>query len=282
MSAAFARANGFELPPLRQLGTDVLFGVAGKVCLVTGGGSGIGAMISAGLCANGCRVYLCSRKDAAGLAESLTQQGPGSCTWLQADITNAEHRDRVISTIDREVGVLHVLVNNSGTNWAEPFATYSPDAFEKVMRLNVHAVFALTQASYELLQRGAQRDSPSRVVNIGSIEGVSTPPHSTFAYATSKAAVLHLSRLLANELAADQITVNTILPGPFPSRMMRVTIERAGEDTVARSTALGRLGRPADMAAAVLFLVSPAASFITGAQLVVDGGCIVRPTISRL
>ncbi|KAG8465644.1 hypothetical protein KFE25_002951 [Diacronema lutheri] len=278
----FVSANGFELPPAAELAPAALFGVRGKVCLVTGGGSGIGAMIAAGLCAGGATVIVCGRKDASSLAAALTRAGPGTCAAVVADITDEVSRAALLAEIATSHGKLHVLVNNSGTNWREPLASYPVKAWRKVMELNVEAVFALSRSAAPLLRAAATRVDPARVVNIGSIEGVSTPPHETFAYSVSKAAVLQLSRLLAHALADAErpITVNTVLPGPFPSKMMRHTISAVGEAALADSTELGRIGRPHDMAGAVVYLASPAAAWVTGAQIVVDGGCIVRPQLS--
>lgn len=281
---AFAAANGYVLPPAAEFAAPALFDVRGKICLVTGGGSGIGAMIAAGLCASNCIVWVCGRKDAGALAAELTRRGPGTCRAVVADITAEADRTSLLAAIADTHGKLDVLINNSGTNWSEPLESYPMRAWRKVMALNVDAVFALTREAAPLLYSGATTDDPARVINVGSIEGISTPPHDTYAYAVSKAAVLHLSRLLAHALAhpGRSITVNTILPGPFPSKMMRATIESAGEDVVAAGTALGRIGRPSDAAGAVIFLASRAGSFITGAQVVLDGGWVIRPPVARL
>lgn len=281
-SRSFLEQNGFELPAAEELKPGALFTVRGKVCLVTGGGSGIGCMSAAGLCAGGATVIVCGRKDASSVAAALTRAGPGTCTAVVADITDDNARTALLAQIQARYGKLHVLVNNSGTNWAEPLASYPLKAWRKVMELNVDAVFALTREAAPLLRAAATPADPARVINIGSIEGVSTPPHETYAYSVSKAAVLQLSRVLAHALAdpVRPITVNSVLPGPFPSKMMRHTIQSVGEQALADSTELGRIGRPHDMAGAVVFLASPAAAWMTGAQIVVDGGCIVRPQLS--
>jgi NAD(P)-dependent dehydrogenase (short-subunit alcohol dehydrogenase family) len=239
-------------------------------------------MSAAGRVAGGATVVICGRKDASALAAALTATGPGVCAAIVADVTDEASRTTLLDHIRSTHRVLHVLVNNSGTNWAEPLESYSLRAWRKVMDLNVDAVFALTRAAVPLLKAGATPADPSRVINIGSIEGVSTPPHDTFAYSVSKAAVLQLSRVLAFALTdtAHPITVNTLLPGPFPSKMMRETIRAAGEATIAEATTLGRIGQPGDMAGAVIYLASAAGKWVTGAEIVIDGGCIIRPQIS--
>lgn len=131
-------------------------------------------------------------------------------------------------------------------------------------------VFHLTKFLRPLLEAAATAGSPARVVNIGSIDGLHVPTMDTFAYSASKAAVHQLTRHLAKALAPT-ITVNAIAPGPFESRMMRATLEAFG-DTIAQSAPMKRIGRPSDMAGSAIFLASPAASYITGVILPVDGG----------
>ena len=137
--------------------------------------------------------------------------------------------------------------------------------------LNLKAPFFLTRAFLALLEAAATGDDPARVINIGSIDGLRVPDMPTYSYSSSKAAVLHLTRVLAKELGPRGITVNAIAPGPFESKMMAATLEASG-DEIAASSPLGRIGRPDDMAGAAVFLASRAASYVTGAVLPVDGG----------
>jgi NAD(P)-dependent dehydrogenase (short-subunit alcohol dehydrogenase family) len=147
---------------------------------------------------------------------------------------------------------------------------YDEAAFERVFSLNVKGVFHLTKYLRPLLEARATAQEPSRVINIGSIDGLRVPAMETYAYSASKAAVHQLTRHLAKFLAPT-ITVNAIAPGPFESRMMHATIQAVGDDIV-RAAPLKRIGRDSDMAGAAIFLASPAASYITGAVLPVDGG----------
>ncbi len=139
-----------------------------------------------------------------------------------------------------------------------------------MLALNVKGVFHLTKFSTPLLQAKASADEPSRVINIGSIDGIHVPALETYAYSASKAAVHQLTRHLAKHLA-PLITVNAIAPGPFESKMMKATLDAFG-DAIAAAAPMKRIGRPSDMAGAAIFLASPAASYITGAILPVDGG----------
>jgi len=258
-----------------NLDVSSLFSVKDKVVLITGGGSGIGAMIASGFVQNGSKVYIASRKDASAYAQQLTVKGPGICVAISCDITKTEQQRALLDVIEKAEGKLNVLVNNSGTNFAAPLEKYSMDAFHKVMYLNVDAMFGITQMAAPLLQKSSSSADPGRVINISSVNGIEVPRMDTFAYSTSKAAVLMLSKHLASALGDSHITVNSICPGPFMSRMMRGTIEAAGADNLARTTALGRLGQPGDMAGACLFLSSAAGSFVSGTDFAVDGGSLV-------
>jgi NAD(P)-dependent dehydrogenase (short-subunit alcohol dehydrogenase family) len=138
------------------------------------------------------------------------------------------------------------------------------------LSLNVKGVFHLTKALRPLLEAKGNQDNPSRVINVGSIDGIHVPAMDTFAYSASKAAVHQLTRHLAKTMA-PKVTVNAIAPGPFPSKMMRATLEKFGDD-IAHAAPMKRIGQASDMAGAAIFLASPAASYITGVILPVDGG----------
>jgi NAD(P)-dependent dehydrogenase (short-subunit alcohol dehydrogenase family) len=163
-----------------------------------------------------------------------------------------------------------VLVNNAGATWGAPMADYDEVAFERVLALNVKAIFHLTKFLRPLLESSGSPEEPARVINIGSIDGIHVPNMETYAYSASKAAVHQLTRHLAKALAPN-VTVNAIAPGPFESKMMHATLEAFGE-SIAAAAPMKRIGRPSDMAGAAIFLASPAASYITGVILPVDGG----------
>ncbi len=247
-----------------------LFDVSGKVVLVTGGTSGIGEMIARGFVESGAIVYIASRKADVGekLAAELSAIGP--CTFLQANLNTEAECQRLANELGERESHLDVLVNNAGATWGAPMHAYDEAAFERVLSLNVKGVFHLTKFLRPLLSAVATSDEPSRVINIGSIDGLRAPSMETFAYSSSKAAVHQLTRHLAKFLAPT-ITVNAIAPGPFESRMMHATIEAVG-DQIVRSVPMHRLGKPSDMAGTAIFLASPAATYITGAVLPVDGG----------
>lgn len=249
---------------------DSLFDVSGKVVLVTGGSRGIGEMIARGFVNAGAKVYISSRNADVcnALAKELSEIG--SCICLPADLSTEAECQRLANEVAARENHLDVLVNNAGATWGAPMSDYDEMAWERVLSLNVKGVFHLTKFLRPLLEAVGTPERPSRVINIGSIDGIHVPTMETFAYSASKAAVHQLTRHLAKFLA-PKITVNAIAPGPFQSRMMRSTLEAFGEE-IARAAPMKRIGQPSDMAGAAIFLASPAASYITGAILPVDGG----------
>ncbi|HXF50621.1 MAG TPA: SDR family oxidoreductase [Dehalococcoidia bacterium] len=252
-----------------------LFSIEGKVALVTGGSRGIGLMIARGFVEAGARVYISSRK--ADVCEQVAQElsQAGACVALPADLSSEAGCRQLADAIAAREDRLHILVNNAGANWAAPLAEYPDSGWDKVMNLNVKGVFHLTRFLVPLLERAASDDDPARVINIGSIDGLQAPALETYAYSASKAAVHHLTRVLAHQLAPKRITVNAIAPGPFESKMMAETLRRFG-DAIRASCPLGRIGRPEDMAGTAIYLASRAGAYLTGAVIPVDGGISTR------
>jgi len=248
-----------------------LFSIEGKVALVTGGSRGIGRMIARGFVVNGARVYVSSRKAEAcrEVAEALSREG--TCLALPADVSTEAGCRRLSEELAEREPALHVLVNNAGANWGAPFADYPDAAWDKVLALNLKAAFHLTRACVERLEKAATAEDPARVINVGSIDGIHVPALETYAYSASKAAVHHLTRVLARRLAPQRITVNAIAPGPFESQMMAETLRRFG-DAIVDSCPLKRIGEPEDMAGVAIYLASRAGAYVTGAVIPVDGG----------
>lgn len=257
-----------------------LFNVAGKKVLVTGGGRGLGEMISRAFVENGATVYISSRsaKTLERKAEELSAAGPGKCFAVPEDLSTQAGCDNLAKKLAEREEHLHVLVNNSGIAWGAPFYEYPTEQFDKVMNLNVKVPFLLTRAFRPMLERGAAKDSPSRIINIGSIVGLIAQPIPTYAYDASKAALHSLTKKLAPELA-PKITVNAIAPGFVPSRMSRgiLTGKFATEEGIAASNPMGRWGADSDIGGTALFLSSKAANWITGQIISVDGGQSAQP-----
>jgi NAD(P)-dependent dehydrogenase (short-subunit alcohol dehydrogenase family) len=248
-----------------------LFDIQGKAALVTGGSRGIGLMIARGYVEAGARVYISSRN--AGVCEQVAAElsKSGSCTALPADLSTEAEANRLATELSAREPSLHILVNNAGANWGAPLAEYPDSAWDKVLALNVKSVFHLTRALVPALASSASDSDPARVINIGSIDGIQVPLLDTYAYSASKAAVHHLTRVLARKLAPQRITVNAVAPGPFESKMMAATLDRF-RDSIVASCPLGRIGEPEDMAGIAIYLASRAGAYVTGAVIPVDGG----------
>lgn len=253
---------------------DSIFGVAGKTVLVTGGGRGIGESIAEGFVKAGAKVYICSRKPETCEATAARLSEFGTCIALPVagDISSAEGRGAIVAAMGAREDKLDILINNAGALWAAPLAEYPESGWDKVFDLNVKGLFFLIRDLVPMLEAAATKAEPSRVINIGSIDGFHIPKHETYAYSSSKAASHQLSIHLADQLAPRNITVNVIAPGMFPSKMMQGTIDRVGEEKVLEKVPMKRLTGADDMAGTAIFLASKAASYITGAVIPVDGG----------
>ncbi len=247
-----------------------LFSIEGKTALVTGGTRGIGLMIARGFVEAGASVWISSRK-ADVVEEVVAELSPlGPCRGVPADLSTEQGCRQLVEAVGAETASLDILVNNAGATWGAPLAEFDDAAWNRTLDLNVKGVFHTTKFALPLLEAAATDGDPSRVINIGSIDGIHVPILETYSYSASKAAVHQLTRHLASKLA-PRITVNAIAPGPFESKMMAATLAAAG-DQIAASAPLKRIGRPDDMAGAAIFLSSRAASYITGTVLPVDGG----------
>jgi NAD(P)-dependent dehydrogenase (short-subunit alcohol dehydrogenase family) len=250
-----------------------LFSVAGKVAVVTGGSRGIGAMIAEGLVRAGCRVYITARKAAACDATAAELSELGQCISVPADLAAEGGPAELVRVLSQREDRLHILVNNAGASWGAPLAEYPLAAFDKLWSINVKALFDLTVRSLPLLRAAVSPGDPGRVINVGSVDGLGVPRMETYAYSTTKAGVHMLTRHLASTLAPDSITVNAIAPGPFDSKMMAFALDDPQtRAAIASSVPLGRIGEPADVAGATIFLASRAGSYLTGAVIPVDGG----------
>jgi NAD(P)-dependent dehydrogenase (short-subunit alcohol dehydrogenase family) len=251
-----------------------LFNVEGKVALVTGGSRGIGAMIAEGFVKNGVKTYITSRKSEQcnNKADELSKFG--ECISIPADLTDMNEMDKLVNHIKENEKKLNFLINNAGAAWGASFDEFPENGWDKVMDTNVKSVFFLTQKLAKILEQSGNNSDPSRIINVGSIDGIGIPRAETYSYPASKAAVHQLTRVLANRLAHRNININAIAPGPFQSNMMAHTLEEYGEQ-IKSSVPRGRIGIPEDMAGTAIFLCSKASAYITGSIIPVDGGSLI-------
>lgn len=247
-----------------------LFSVAGKRVLITGGTSGIGLMMAHSFVTGGAEVIVASRKAEACTATETELSQLGACVAIQADLSSEEGCRQLATEVAERSPRLDVLINNAGATWGAPFEEHDEAAWERVLALNVKGVAHLSRFCLPLLNNAAAAEGPARIINIGSINGLTPPAMDTYAYSASKAAVHQLSRHMARQFA-PRITVNAIAPGPFQSRMMAATLDAFG-DHIAASVPMKRIGTPEDIAGAAIFLSSRAGAYVTGAVLAVDGG----------
>jgi 2-deoxy-D-gluconate 3-dehydrogenase len=257
-----------------------LFSIEGKVALITGGSRGIGEMIAAGFLANEAKVYISSRKadvcDAT--AKRLQEEYGGECISVPADLSNLDGINALADKISQDDN-LDILVNNAGASWGEPIDEYSEQGWDKVMDTNVKGVFFLTQKLLPLLRKSGTAEDPSRVINIGSIDGIKTGLFDAFSYGPSKAALHHLTRVLAASLVKENIIVNAIAPGPFPTWMLSTGVGGGGDvdidwSSIGDTNPRGRVGTPEDIAGLAIFLSSRAGAYTVGQTITCDGGVV--------
>jgi NAD(P)-dependent dehydrogenase (short-subunit alcohol dehydrogenase family) len=247
-----------------------LFSIAGKVALVTGGSRGIGLMIARGYVEAGAKVYISSRKASVCDEVAAELSKVGQCISVPADCATEAGCVGLAEAVAQRESAVHILVNNAGANWGAPLAEFPDSGWDKVLALNLKGVFYLTRSLLPQLEQASKPGDPSRVINIGSIDGIQAPMLDTFSYSSSKAAVHQLTRVLARKFA-PRITVNAVAPGPFESKMMHETLERF-HDVIVSGCPMGRIGAPEDMAGIAIYLASKAGAYVTGAVIPVDGG----------
>lgn len=249
-----------------------LLDLSGKVALITGGSRGLGLQMAEALGEYGATLILTARKQPELEQAQAQLAGQGIQAHIYAsDLGDFASIDPVVAQMVAEVGPMDILVNNAGATWGAPTAEHPLEAWQKVVNVNINGTFLLTQSVLRRCMLPARR---GRIINVASVAGLKgnlPGMMPTLAYNTSKGALVNFTRALASELAAQGITVNSICPGYFPTRMSRGTLA-AAEQQILAHTPMGRLGGEHDLKGLTLLLASDASAYITGQNIAVDGG----------
>lgn len=252
-----------------------LFDLRGKHALVTGGAQGLGRMIAEGLLRAGASVAITSRKQDVCDAAATEMSAIGACTPFAADLSSPEAAADLVARYRATLPGCDILINNAGRTWGGQIDNFPDKAWPGVMAMNVQIPFTMVRALLPELGQAGTPDDPARIINIGSVAGAKTEGLGAYSYAASKAAVHMLSRDLAGDLAARNITVNAVIPGYFPTKMTsHMRDEEKVDPALLARIPLHRLGAPSDIAGIVIFLCSRAGAYVTGAEIPVDGGLI--------
>jgi NAD(P)-dependent dehydrogenase (short-subunit alcohol dehydrogenase family) len=191
---------------------------------------------------------------------------------VPCDVGQPEGVEKLARAVEEREERLEILVNNAGTAWGAPLDSHPIEQVDRVLQVNVRAVFHLTQRLLPLLRAAASAEDPARVVNIGSIDGLGIPMTPNYGYSASKAAVHMLTRHLAHALVGDHVNVNAIAPGLFPSRMTRWAFEGDEASAILDAIPMHRAGTAEDVGGTAIYLCSRAGAYLTGVVIPVAGG----------
>lgn len=253
-----------------------LFSLDGKIALVTGGSTGIGAMIAEGFVNFGAKVYIVARSESVLRRKQEELAKIGECEYIAADVSSVTGIKDLARAYSRRERSLDVLVNNAGTSdGGRKIEDITEETWDDVMDLNVKSIFFVIQAFLPLLRVGASPETPRNIINIASIDGCGKlNSYYNYAYGVSKAGVIQLGKHLGDSLAWEGIHINTISPGDFPSDLNTTARDHSVE--LKNVVPAKRIGEKDNIAGAAIFLASRAGNFNVGSNIVVDGGESVR------
>ena len=253
-----------------------LFSLRGKTALVTGGGTGLGRIMTETMANAGSKVLICSRKlanvkqAADEINDTLNEE---AVLPFEGDISSEDGIAEIVQEVRSRTKDLNILINNSGATWGEKLGEFPYSAWGKVLDVNITGLFHLTQSLLGVLEGSAKNNDPSRIINLGSVMGSRPHGDGPYSYSASKAAVHHITKILAKELGPRNITVNAFAPGPFQSKMTKFAFStEEKEKAMAKNIPLRRTGRHHDIAAATLYLCGTGGGYVTGTIIPLDGG----------
>ncbi|MAD14985.1 MAG: 3-oxoacyl-ACP reductase [Alteromonadaceae bacterium] len=250
------------------------FSVAGKIAVVTGGSSGIGAMIARGFVENGVKTYITSRKLEQLEQTAVELSRLGECIAIQSDLSTMAGVNAFAEEMLKREPKIDILINNAGAAWGAPVEEFPESGWDKVMDLNVKSIFFLSQRLLPALRSAGDANEPSRIVNIASVNGLTHPHMNNYSYSASKAAVIQLTRHMAADIRPTNVNINGIAPGFFPSKMTKQL--QGHEQEIADSLPARKVGELADVAGTAIYLCSRASNYVCGHTVVLDGGQVAN------
>jgi gluconate 5-dehydrogenase len=250
-----------------------LFDLSGRVALVTGGSKGLGKAMALGFAQAGAGVAISSRHEAElkQAADEIRAETSAEVEYVVADMARRGEADRLAQSAIEALGRVDILVNNAGSNLPQPIDQIRDEDWDRLVELNLSSCMALCRALVPFMKERRW----GRIIHISSIMGFSSAGGRN-AYSATKSALLGLARASACDLGPFGITVNCLAPGPFLTDLPKSLLSQEKQDEFARGTALDRWGQPEELIGPALLLASDAGSYITGASLVVDGGCLAK------
>jgi len=252
---------------------NTLFDLSGRAALITGGSKGIGRAIAEGFAAAGAELFLCARKDGPleAAAREIRDKHGVRVECAAADMAARADVDRVAREAVQRLGKVDILVNNAGWNVPQAIDQIKDEDWSYLVELNLNSVMALTRA----IVPGMKQRRWGRVIHMSSIMGLGSTPQRS-AYSATKAALIGMAQASALDLGPFNVTVNCIAPGPIATEMPMSILSNEQQDKLGGRTALGRWGKPEEIAGPALLLASEAGAYISGTTLVVDGGAMAR------